>query len=332
MPDVFLLGAGFSKAISDQMPLLREFSEQIKTTVPDLEPPHSILSNDLEVWLSYLSQPHPWLREQENLRNRALALDIAQKIKYVLSERERTAISNTCPNWASNLACYWHQHRSSVITLNYDTLVERTATECIAIQESVMPEDLYPVPFTLSTARNASVWGRQSQDSFTLFKLHGSVNWYYSGASESTGEVLYYSSVYGWTSDFDKEVESESAVNDKVPLIVPPTTEKSGFFQHESLRNMWTQAAQSIRSGIRIFVIGYSLPMTDLAVRLFLLEGGSSATQRMELFVVNPQACVVKRYRELLGSAFEVKDDYVGERAVERLVDDLCQDAEGSEL
>ena len=34
MSDVFLLGAGFSKAVSDDMPLLQELSSQIRGDFP----------------------------------------------------------------------------------------------------------------------------------------------------------------------------------------------------------------------------------------------------------------------------------------------------------
>ena len=306
MPDTFILGAGFSKAISNRMPLLQELSDQIRGTFGDLELRHSLPSGDLEIWLSYLTQTHPWLREQDNLRNRALALDISQRIKDLLSEKEHRAIENECPKWMRRLACYWHLNRSSVITLNYDTIVERAASEYISINDGIMPEDLYPIPLTLSTARNAATWGRPKQYSFTLFKLHGSVNWYYSGASAYTGEALYYSAIRGWGTALDSESESEHHVNDKVPLIVPPTTEKSGFFQHESLRHMWAQASQAVGLSNRLFVVGYSLPVTDLTIRLFLLEGASLGTSTKTLYVVNSDIESVDHYRYLLGDAFEI--------------------------
>ena len=67
MSDVFLLGAGFTKAISVEMPLLGELSSQIKESEIDLPSPLSTLGDNLELWLSHLSRPHPWLRESSNL-------------------------------------------------------------------------------------------------------------------------------------------------------------------------------------------------------------------------------------------------------------------------
>ena len=318
MGDVFLLGAGFSKAVADEMPLLRELSDEVRSAGLDLSPLHLGLSSNIEIWLSYLSQRHPWLREQENLRNQALALDIAQKIENALTKREQSAIQRDIPDWLAKLTQHWHQTRASVFTLNYDTLVERAAHDFTSV------EQLYPVTLTLASRRNAAIVSSGEIDSFKLFKLHGSVNWYYSGASEFTGEIIYYGNISGWRSDSFYGEQAESAVNDKVPLIVPPTIEKVRFFEHESLKGIWTQAVARVRNATRLYVIGYSLPPSDLAIRLFLLEGGLTCATRKELYVVNLDDTVGTHYCNLLGGAFEINDRYAGHDAVERFVDGVC--------
>jgi len=240
MSDVFLLGAGFSKAVSDDMPLLKELSSQIRGRLSNLPESLLTLGDNIEIWLSYLSQPHPWLRESENLRNRALALEIAEEIKKVLDEKEQLAVLDECPSWLLTLTQHWHKNQAGVISLNYDTLVERAAVKSVDNVSRIKAEHFYPVRFELSTKRGgqkaAFVNGSmESADTFTLFKLHGSTNWYYSGVSESTGEVIYYSDIEGWVANSSRESDSKLAVSDKTPLIVPPTTEKVGFFQNVKL-------------------------------------------------------------------------------------------------
>ncbi|MCE2448746.1 MAG: hypothetical protein J4F35_10285 [Candidatus Latescibacteria bacterium] len=127
MSDVFLLGAGFSKAVSDDMPLLKELSSQIRGRLSNLPESLLTLGDNIEIWLSYLSQPHPWLRESENLRNRALSLEITEEIKKVLDEKEQLAVLDECPSWLLTLTQHWHKNQAAVISLNYDTLVERAA-------------------------------------------------------------------------------------------------------------------------------------------------------------------------------------------------------------
>ena len=58
MGDVFFLGAGFSKAISDEMPLLKELSTTIRQSGIDLPSPLPLLNDNLELWLSYLRTPN----------------------------------------------------------------------------------------------------------------------------------------------------------------------------------------------------------------------------------------------------------------------------------
>lgn len=333
MGDVFLLGAGFSKAISHKMPVLRELSDQVRDSALAEGPSHSVLSSNLEIWLSYLFQSHPWLQEQDNLRNRALALDISQRVGETLSSQERLVIENECPQWLQSLVLHWHQNQSNVITLNYDAIVERAAAEHIPPpnDEQISSQDLYPIPLTFSTSRNASVWGKEDVSTFKLYKLHGSVNWYYSGASQSTGEVIYFSEIYGWNSALEREDASRLAINDKVPLIVPPTTDKSSFFEHETLKYMWAQASQSIALSERLYAIGYSLPTTDLTIQQFLLEGGGLGAPKKQLFVVNSDSEVTDHYRDLLGDVFEIRDEYVKADAISVFVQALCHDFDRSQ-
>ena len=334
MSDVYLLGAGFSKAISDEMPLLSELSGQIKKRGLDFQSPLTTLGDNLEVWLSYLSQPHPWLRESVNLKNQAMALEITEHIKEVLNEKERLAMGKDCPSWLQKLTKIWHETRAGVISLNYDTLVERAAGRIgTGGNEHLSSGQLYPVQLTLSTRRDGMVFGASEVKTFTLYKLHGSTNWYYSGAAESTGEVIYYTDFGPWGEDYSEEQHQRDAVSDKVPLIVPPTTEKVRFFQHESLKRVWTRAVISLSEAKTIFVIGYSLPMTDLAVRLFLHEGSRGNGEKKDLYIVNPDCHIVDRYRELLGEAYQIKDDYVGDNSFERLIDErLSPLAESSDI
>ena len=326
MSDVFLLGAGFSKAISEDMPLLSDLSANIKEHLKergiDLPSPLPTLGDNLELWLSYLSQPHPWLGESNNLKNQAMALDITNEVRDILKEKEYVATQQECPTWLQELTRHWHDNKTGVITLNYDTLVERAAT-MITTGENAPPTagQLYPVQLTLSTRRAHMVFSESAVDTFTLFKLHGSINWYYSGAAESTGETIYYTDTYQWAQGHSNESREQDAVSDKVPLIVPPTTEKVRFFQHESLKRIWTRALDSISQATRLFVLGYSLPMTDLAIRLFLNEVGIACPKK-ELYVVNRDCKVVDGYKELLGKTFEVNKKYVGENAIERLVNE----------
>ena len=190
--EVFILGAGFSKAVANGMPLLEELSTDVQGRIGVLPPPLSSLGNNIELWLSYLSQSQPWLKEQHNLENRALFLRITEQIKFVIDDATAKVIQQTCPPWLTDLSSWWHKKQSRVITFNYDTLVERAAaTISNGLDNSGLGlEHIYPVPMAGLLGRNI-LGGGAGLPSFQLYKLHGSTNWYYSGAATFYGERLY---------------------------------------------------------------------------------------------------------------------------------------------
>lgn len=301
MGDVFFLGAGFSKSINESMPCMNELTNAVKNLYGQQFPPMLLnLGTDIEMWLTYLSQPQPWLSDSDNLENRALFLRMTASIGHVINGGTRIAITSACPDWVKLLIAYWQKYKSNIITLNYDTLIERAA-----LTTNLDTQNLYPV--SLTDVRRASVYGAGNFDTFKLYKLHGSVNWYYSGASSFQGEVIYFNIVTGWGTDFDEnEKLSMVAAQDKVPLIAPPTAEKSTYFQHETLRQVWRKAASALSEASSIYCLGYSLPETDLGIRFFLHY--AKPKTRVPLFIVNKDERVINRYQKLLASSYDVKD------------------------
>ena len=60
--------------------------------------------------------------------------------------------------------------------------------------------------------------------------------------------------------------------------------------------------------------------MTDLAIRLFLHDGALVSDCKKELYIINRDSSVIDRYTELLGNAFDIKDEFVGDNAIEKFV------------
>jgi len=318
------LGAGFSKAVHDSMPNLKELSIKVKekcTGVFSLPPPVLDLGDDIELWLTYLSQPQPWLKETDNLQNRAIFLHMTEVIGQVLDETTKEAVGQNCPEWLCSLVKYWNAHKSSIITLNYDTLIER-----VAGKNGIATQNIYPVGFT-DVRRNQLFPCATLQDSFKLFKLHGSVNWHYSGAASFYGEVLYVSYVAGWgpLSD-DAENQLRVAASDKVPLIVPPTSEKISYFQHETLRQIWHRASEVLKAATCVYCIGYSLPTTDLGIRFFLIHGKPNGKIPLSIVnIKNENIDVAKHYQDLLDNSYNIDGKYAT-TGVEAFVEDLLKD------
>ena len=324
MSDVFILGAGFSKAISDAMPVLNDLSVEVKKRLPELERVATFLPDNIEVWLTFLSQKHPWLKEVENSRNHALLLEVSEVVQTVLVERMREPLGKTRPVWLSDLVKLWNQNASPVLTLNYDTLVERCACEILGIKtvmwsmgysekESVSAR-LYPIPLTPTWQRSAArIHSNNPPSLLSLFKLHGSTNWFYSGAPNANDETIYFVPATTWTVDDPSERHGAGTYPDKVPFIVPPLIEKLPFLGNALIRSLWAQAGSALRSASRIFCLGYSLPETDITMRFFLQS--KAPQQPVPFFLVNkPSATdphLFDRFRSLLKVRYEINDHFL---------------------
>jgi len=222
----------------------------------------------------------------------------------------------------------WHENQTAVITLNYDTLIERARYFVKDANGDGLPlSSIYPVPMP-DIRRTSGIFGSEKANTFKLFKLHGSVNWYYSGASSYFGETIYSAHVTGWDfADHQVELDSREAASDKVPLIVPPTTEKVSYFQHETIRQIWARAGESLLFPDRLFCIGYSLPETDLSLRFFL-HNNRLGSRKVPLFLVNNDLKSPMHFRILLGDHYDIQDTYViPDNPVVKLVADLTSNS-----
>jgi hypothetical protein len=363
MADVFILGAGFSNAISNTMPLLGELSEKLLKGLPDTRKNELcslfkfIPRDNCEKWLTYLSQNQPWLSEEENLRNYALFLEISRKITEVLVQSQEAFgkgweevrkfflargqyTPEPLPEGLEKCELYgklidrWQKNMDNIITLNYDTLVEKFA----ALRRNLKGRRFtYPVKLTPLYYREArppmdniieenifETADYLKDSAFPLYKLHGSVNWFYSGVSKFYGETIYCSyvsgDVYG-TNRYNASTPSEvKPVLDKVPLIIPPVLEKIPHFQHETIRTLWILAGKALREASQVFCIGYSLPKTDTTMQFLIRTNAPEG--KVPLYVVNRNTCgqTVERYHELLGDVYDVKDDFTGADTVERFI------------
>jgi len=349
--DVFLLGAGFSRAISDNMPLLSDLTALIREQLiarPGRVRPEDrkrqltylqrLFGNDFEMWLTYLSQSHPWLSDSDNTRNWALYLDLSRVVATVIDTRSREVTQNPPPDWLSELFLWWCKNPVTVLTMNYDTLVEQAqhavhsrpwksdeeAMEYIKTATRVSPryhEGVIPLNPVLPFDDDA-----RDEIPFRLLKLHGSTNWYYSGSSSYGGEPISYIGPDSWTCNVDESKQKAPVNKLKTPFIVPPVSEKGPYFAHDVVRAIWTEAAGVLQQASRVFCLGYSLPATDTMLRMFLLD--NQPINRVPLYIVNRDRRQVKHYKTLLkGSRFAVDGRYVHETdPIPKFVASLLQD------
>ena len=327
MTDVFILGAGFSKAISSEMPTLTELSNRVADRLIDkgISLPVEIanMGDNIEDWMSYLSQRQPWLKEYENDKNQSLAGEIREEmgnvIRSLTSQECQKFDSTEWPQWLFSLIKSWHDNKATVITLNYDTLVEN-AVEKAQIPSDVPNEgdlttnDIYPGYLANLLTRTRSIISRGEKiKTFSYLKLHGSINWYYSGRTDFYGETIFYSRV--------RSRPLAELHRDKEILIIPPVYEKTGYLNNESVRSLWRDAGTALADSIRLFIIGYSLPISDLGMRFFL----SNKAIKPEIYIVDIDPKLVPRFEEALPTRPIYGDFICGHDAVKKFTEQYAK-------
>ena len=329
--DVFILGAGFSKAINSEMPTMKELTSEVNekikyselTLPPPLKNPDNEeleLENNIELWMTYLSQSQPWLDESYNQSNKAISTRIRRYIRDIIDDYTKNVMNpsspsdneSSMPEWLKSLIGYWHNSKASVITLNYDTLVERSTIALkhldTTYDSGISLGNIYPPYFSRIMSRHQSLVGHNSLKTYKYLKLHGSVNWHYSGTENFYGETIFYSSVSPWGPRNDHERESLQSAKDKQPLIIPPVSEKTIYFNNESIRGLWREASEDLQGATRVIVIGYSLPISDLGMQFFLKH--SLPIVGTSWYIVDPDIKALQRFRHLLEPGQKVLGDY----------------------
>lgn len=323
--EIFILGAGFSKAVSPHMPTLRELQSTVlkSLSVPagDLDP----FNQDLEQWMSYLSIDQPWLSDQDNMRNRALFEDASLSVHASIDAAEKQVLQNPYPIWLLRLVWFWCRTQAHVVTFNYDLLIERMLSHLSVRAWS----DVYAIPLTeRSPPGSYSMLSKSTPDIslLRLYKLHGSVNWYYSGDRAPVNEriVETRTGLRWWPDSMTREVlgpRYASLFQDLKPLVIPPTVTKSAFYSNLSLRAQWAQAATAMKNAQRLTVMGYSFPPSDLGARHFV----SNSIGQIPISVVDFSPEVRPRVEQFLGNGRRI-DGMSGSSAIQEYVVSHCGD------
>ena len=412
--EVFILGSGFSKELFSGMPLLNELTVKITDTI---DKDNSIFNNiyknyikninilNFEDILTYLYQEFPWKSEKDYHLLYSLYVHISELLVKVFRDIQSGIDYKTLLNrsYISNFLLYLHHTQTTVISLNYDTLLEEvskrflrpfkyiessergrnfrylkeitylvdteqkqtsssskikyildkenkkieiyfydysiTEEEFNAQLSSIKEDDikadlenayriftdnlakpyidyldLYPIPIQLLPARTTTLFAHDLQDTFKLFKLHGSINWYYSGSKTQEAEQIY---LVGSTKISEEE---DKNLKDLVPVIIPPVLDKTGFFKQNTIRSQWNEAKNFLRKADRVYIIGYSIPPTDLTVK-FMLQ--SFINKESEVFIINKDEGNKKYFKEIFNKCndkYIKKDGQVFESFVKEIL------------
>jgi hypothetical protein len=330
VPDVFLLGAGFARAISRSMPLLPELGPRLlenfhgPTRIP--REVSAMMRTNFAHALSYLEQSKPWVTEADNLRHRALFLEFSTAIARHLDDTVAAVahkVAGAPPDWLVRLIRHWHQQRCTVLTLNYDTLVETIAARVpVENGRGVAAQQLYPPLLTDAAARAGTSAATHRDETFRFLKLHGSTNWYFSGRTSARGEPIYFvppvAAAQMTPAERQEHAFRLNAVADKYPLLVPPIYDKAALLTHETVRALWFEAGDALKHARRVVCMGYSLPPSDLTMKHFL---ATACGRRTTFEIVDQSEDAVASFRGLFrGTRVQVRQRADGRAAIAQFV------------
>lgn len=183
----------------------------------------------------------------------------------------------------------------SIITFNYD----------LGLDYSLYKRRILP-DYSLG---DINLRGR----SVTYLKLHGSLNW---GKCTECGKINPYREFQLTSHKPGADYSIIPVISalkqqkckycgkplEEDPFIVPPTWNKTAF--HAEIDQVWKRAALELKDAENIFVLGYSLPSTDLFFNYLFALGVDMRTILKSFYVYNIDrtGAVEERFRDLLGS------------------------------
>jgi len=284
--DVVILGAGFSKSVNLNFPITDELgrSALIKAGI---ESPERFAGGNFEAWLSFLAEDQPFLTQSENLANRAMFSRLVDAIHKVLCSVEHGVASAGWPGWLYEFVATLHARRATVLTFNYDRLIERSLDDLSLADFSTAGAESVqwhaPLNQVPSYPPVPSRWSGELASTFRLCKLHGSLNWYWV-PGDATGATLHH-----WELE-DDPVGRERYLPGREPFLVPPTSGKSAFFRNPIMSETWRRAHQALRAASRVVLIGYSLPLTDLTIAGMIADSLSRDGVSLDIVNLHPGA------------------------------------------
>ncbi len=305
--DVLILGAGFSKAISDQMPMTGELGEEALERlqirgISDL-PSRAFTGPQLEAWLSRLAEPQPDLSAARNAANQSLFLHTSEALRDVIVERQTRVHASEVPWWLRRMLGALHYSRANVVTFNYDTLVE-TAVRALRLVDDeakrVYPAELIRhMPPTREGPPGGLRFGPQRARTFRYLKLHGSVDTFWIPGDASGASIGRWAMPGAWGAPcIADEEERRQLLPGTESYIVPPAAAKSAFYANPLARELWRTSAESIAKAKRVAIVGYSIPMTDLVTSGMLADALQGTTSEVTVVNRTPEP-VVGRLEEL---------------------------------
>ncbi len=279
---IIILGSGFSKSISSNMPTLKDLSESL------LKLNDQVNYHELTEFISKFSRLSEKNREISTIENIATIIlsksffynneekiyyEILQHqlLRWIFDKIEAHAPTVDREKQANlirffNQCCYSPEEKdtlrpSLVMTFNYDLLVERL----LQPGKSQMWKFDYIINLNRYLTNYQENRDYQSDRTFEYLKLHGSLNWFTAPGAER----IDLSDVFL----VDDSDPSKNLIHYKdIPVYIPMAFSKMNFMKGSLYNVLWNIARRYLDETEEIVFIGYGFPQSDIDNLYFFLQ------------------------------------------------------------
>lgn len=266
---IYILGSGFSKSFSEEMPTMQDLTERLFKCEEAEFASLTHFVHRLYSESNYL----PEFKSIENIANiifsKQIFKDFEEQLDYeklrfelikfiyqeIRGQELDHAKKDTLYQFLEHCACRADEEDTIIFNFNYDLLIEtllnqkgRETNKHVEVRyglqfERYEPDELFKNPI-------------QEQYYLTMLKLHGSFNWFRAKGSDSNDIRNIY---------LVHEHESSFSIHAKdIPTYIPMTNVKSQFLTGTLYNTLWAKAIDYLNQCEEIVFIGYGFPPTDL--------------------------------------------------------------------
>ena len=214
---------------------------------------------------------------QQSLLLSELMREFQRKIAFARQKEfhkdELAAFAKACLN--KSITC---------ITFNYDDVLDQALWEVKPLQRGnpfhMHPKHWHPDGGYGFFARPSSVAvhdkaQHMNTTSMLLLKLHGSINWYPRKGERPPYKLNALHHDEDW---FNSDPDELPVVQEMIarhfepdPFIIPPVLDKTALSNEPVLQVIWSLAKKALSQASRVYFVGYSMPVTDMAA-IFLFN------------------------------------------------------------